>query len=118
MFLNNKSYKLKLLLIFSILILVELLNLKVCSCLFIELKAAMVSLGFDSKNGSIFRMITELDSDGNGNLDFVEFLSLMTAKITDKNTKANLTKVFNMYDDDGKGYLTAENLVRVAADLG
>ena len=37
----------------------------------IELKAAMVSLGFDSKNGSIFKMITDLDSDGNGNLDFV-----------------------------------------------
>ena len=78
----------------------------------------MVSLGFNSKNGSIFRMITELDSDGNGNLDFPEFLSLMTAKISDKNTRAHLAKVFNMYDDDGKGYLTAETLVRVADDLG
>ena len=35
-----------------------------------ELKAAMVSLGFDTKNGAIFQMITDLDSDGNGNLDF------------------------------------------------
>ena len=42
----------------------------------------------------------------------------MTAKISDKNTRAHLSKVFNMYDDDGKGYLTADNLVRVAADLG
>ena len=35
-----------------------------------ELKAAMVSLGFDTKNGAIFQMISDLDSDGNGNLDF------------------------------------------------
>jgi Ca2+-binding EF-hand superfamily protein len=30
----------------------------------------MVSLGFESKNGAIFRMITDLDSDGNGTIDF------------------------------------------------
>jgi hypothetical protein len=30
----------------------------------------MTSLGFESKNGAIFSMIADLDSDGNGNLDF------------------------------------------------
>ena len=78
----------------------------------------MTSLGFDSKNGSIFQMITELDSDGNGNLDFAEFFGLMTTKISDKNSRAQYSKVFNMYDDGKQGYLTADNLARVAADLG
>ncbi len=32
----------------------------------IELKAAMVSLGFDSKNAVIFQMISDLDEDGSG----------------------------------------------------
>ena len=63
-------------------------------------------------------MITDLDSDGNGNLDFGEFFALMTTKISDKNSRAQYSKVFNMYDDDKKGYLTADNLARVAADLG
>lgn len=78
----------------------------------------MVSLGFDSKNGSIFQMITDLDSDGNGNIDFPEFFNLMTTKISDKNSRAQYAKVFAMFDDDKKGYLTAENLVRVAETLG
>ncbi len=78
----------------------------------------MVSLGFDSKNGSIFQMITELDSDGNGNLDFSEFFGLMTTKISDKNGRAQYSKVFAIYDDERKGYITADNLVRVAQTLG
>jgi len=94
------------------------LILKVIYQIKVELKAAMVSLGFDTKNGSIFQMITELDSDGNGNLDFNEFFGLMTTKISDKNTRAQYAKVFAIYDDERKGYITAENLVHVAQTLG
>lgn len=83
-----------------------------------ELKAAMTSLGFESKNGSIFQMICELDSDGNGNLDFNEWFGLMTAKVGDKNTKAHYAKIFAMYDDERTGFLSAKNLRRVAQDLG
>ena len=83
-----------------------------------ELKAAMTSLGFESKNGAIFQMICDLDSDGNGNLDFAEWLSLMTTKIDSKNSKVHYSKVFNMYDDERTGYLSAKNLRRVAQDLG
>jgi Ca2+-binding EF-hand superfamily protein len=74
----------------------------------------MTSLGFESKNGAIFSMITELDGDGNGNIDFPEWFSLMTTKIGDKNTRAHFGKVFNMYDDEKTGYLSAKNLRRVA----
>lgn len=83
-----------------------------------ELKAAMVSLGFESKNGSIFQMITELDSDGNGNIDFAEFFGLMTTKISDKNSRAQYAKVFAIYDEERKGYITVENLANVAQTLG
>ena len=78
----------------------------------------MVSLGFDSKNGAIFKMIADLDSDGNGNIDFGEFFNLMTTKISDKNSRAQYSKVFALFDDDRKGYITAENLVRAAEVLG
>jgi Ca2+-binding EF-hand superfamily protein len=78
----------------------------------------MVSLGFDSKNGSIFQMITELDSDGNGNLDFSEFFGLMTTKMSDRNSRAQYAKVFAIYDDERKGYITADNLIHIAQTLG
>ena len=96
----------------------DLLTLKVQIFVNLELKAAMVSLGFDTKSGSIFQMISELDSDGNGNLDFNEFFGLMTTKISDKNTRAQYAKVFAIFDEEKKGYLTAENLVKVAETLG
>ncbi len=79
-----------------------------------ELKAAMTSLGFESKNGAIFSMIADLDGDGNGNLDFGEWFALMTTKIGDKNTRSHFSKVFAMYDDEKTGYLSAKNLRRVA----
>ena len=64
-----------------------------------ELKAAMTSLGFDTRSGAIFQMISDLDSDGNGNIDFGEFFALMTTKISDKNSRAQYSKVFAMFDD-------------------
>jgi len=35
-----------------------------------ELKAAMTSLGFESKNQTIYQMIADLDADGSGQIDF------------------------------------------------
>ena len=46
-----------------------------------ELKAAMKSLGFEAKNATIFQMITDIDKDGSGNIDFDEFLNMMTDKM-------------------------------------
>jgi Ca2+-binding EF-hand superfamily protein len=36
----------------------------------VELKAAMTSLGFESKNQTIYQMISDLDADGSGQIDF------------------------------------------------
>ena len=85
---------------------------------YIELKAAMVSLGFDSKNAVIFQMISDLDEDGSGVLEFDEWLHLMTSKINTKETRANVDKIFNLYDDEKTGSISIKNLRRVAQDLG
>ena len=39
-----------------------------------ELRAAMQSLGFEAKNQTIYQMITDLDKNKSGNIDFEEFL--------------------------------------------
>lgn len=64
-----------------------------------ELKAAMTSLGFESKNQTIYQMISDLDADGSGQIDFDEFLHLMTARISDKDSRDDIRKVFNLFDD-------------------
>ena len=83
-----------------------------------ELTNAMRSLGFDSKNPAIFKMISDMDEDGSGEIEFDEFLDMMTARISDTNTKEDLERVFKLFDEDRNGEITVENLRRVAKELG
>lgn len=46
-----------------------------------ELKVAMRALGFEPKKEEIKKMISDIDKDGSGTIDFQEFLDLMTAKM-------------------------------------
>jgi hypothetical protein len=43
---------------------------------------------------------------------------MMTAKISDKDSKEDITKVFNLFDSDNKGAITLRDLKRVAKELG
>ena len=87
-------------------------------CIYVELKAAMTSLGFESKNQTIYQMISDLDADGSGQIDFEEFLELMTARVSDKDTRENIRKIFNLFDDEKTGFISIKNLRRVAKELG
>jgi len=42
---------------------------------------AMRALGFEPKKAEIEKMIADIDTDGNGTIDFSEFLEMMTAKM-------------------------------------
>lgn len=77
----------------------------------------MTSLGFESKSGAIFQMISDLDTDGNGTIDFGEWLTLMTKRVNDKDTRANISKIFALYDDERTGFISIKNLRRVAQEL-
>ena len=83
-----------------------------------ELKAAMQSLGFEAKNQTIFQMISDLDANNSGAIDFEEFLDMMTARMSDKDTREDIQKVFRLFDDDNTGHITLKNLRRVARELG
>lgn len=43
---------------------------------------------------------------------------MMTAKMSDKDTREDINKVFNLFDDDQTGHITLRNLKRVANELG
>ena len=78
----------------------------------------MIALGFESKNNSIVQMITDLDADGSGAIDFSEWLALMTKRVNDKDSRANINKIFALYDDERTGFISTKNLRRVASELG
>ena len=77
----------------------------------------MTSLGFESKSGAIFQMISDLDADGNGTIDFSEWFTLMTKRVNDRDSRANVNKIFALYDDERTGYISIKNLRRFAQEL-
>jgi centrin-1 len=83
-----------------------------------ELKVAMRALGFEPKKEDIKKMISEIDKEGSGKIDFHEFLNLMTAKMSEKDTRAEIMKAFRLFDDDETGKISFANLKRVAKELG
>merc|ERR1719392_224243 len=80
-----------------------------------EMKAAMQSLGYESKNDTIFTMLAELDKDGNASLDFEEFLDLMSGKEgkDEKDTKEEIEKVFRLFDTESKGVIVVKDVMKV-----
>ena len=41
----------------------------------------MMSLGYDVKNPLVFQILSNLDKNGKGTIDFDEFLDMMTARM-------------------------------------
>merc|ERR1719269_581133 len=82
-----------------------------------ELKAAMRALGFEVKE-ELKKMISDIDNDGNGDIDFGEFLEMMTGKTGEKDSREDIEKVFKLFDDDNTGKISLRNLRRVAQELG
>merc|ERR1712075_19494 len=83
-----------------------------------ELKAAMRALGFEVKKEELKKMISDIDNDGNGSIEFAEFLEMMTGKMGEKDTREDIEKVFKLFDDDGTSKISFKNLARVAEELG
>merc|ERR1712100_865017 len=83
-----------------------------------EIEAAMRALGFEVKNEELKKMVTDVDNDGNGTIEFAEFLQMMTAKMGEKDTREDIEKVFKLFDDDNTNKISFRNLARVAEELG
>ena len=55
-----------------------------------ELKQALLNLGIDTKNQTLQNMLADIDKNGDANIDFDEFINMMTAKMSDKDTREDL----------------------------
>ena len=78
----------------------------------------MRALGFEPKREEIKKLISEVDKDGTGVIDFPEFLDMMTAKMAERDPREEMLKAFRLFDDDESGKISFKNLKRVAKELG
>ncbi|KAH3848093.1 calmodulin-A-like [Dreissena polymorpha] len=83
-----------------------------------ELGTVMRSLGQNPTDNELKDMINEVDIDGNGTIDFAEFLTMMANKMKDSDQEEEMREAFRVFDKDGNGYISAAELHHVMSNLG
>ena len=83
-----------------------------------ELKVAMRALGFDVKKQEVLGLMREYDRDGAGQIEYPDFLEIMTQKIAERDPVEEILKAFKLFDEDSTGRISLRNLRRVARELG
>jgi calmodulin len=73
----------------------------------------MRSLGQNPTEAELQDMINEVDADGNGTIDFPEFLTMMARKMKDTESEDEIREAFKVFDKDGNGFISAEELRHV-----
>ena len=83
-----------------------------------ELGTVMSSLGQNPTEAELMDIINDIDSNGNGAIDFPEFLTMMARKMKDNDSEEELLEAFKVYDKDGNGLISAAELSHITTNLG
>ena len=64
------------------------------------------------------RVPAQVDADGNGTIDFPEFLTMMARKMKDTDSAEEIKEAFKVFDKDGNGFISAAELRHIMTNLG
>jgi len=81
-----------------------------------DLSTALHTL-FD-KNAVVRQITQDLDKHGHQPMSFSEFVELMTARLGERDSKEDISKVFKLFDIEYNGHINEKNLARICAELG
>ncbi|KAF2298465.1 hypothetical protein GH714_023666 [Hevea brasiliensis] len=84
---------------------------------FEELATAIKSLE-ENPTEELQSMINEVDVNGNGTIEFGEFLNLMARKMKESEAEEELKEAFKVFDKDQDGYISPNELRHVMINLG
>ena len=82
-----------------------------------ELGTVMRSLGQNPTEADLHDIINEVDADRDGTINFNEFLTMMDLKRRQSRAEAELKEAFGLFDRDGNGLISAEELSHVMKNI-
>nr|CAI5831610.1 unnamed protein product [Callosobruchus analis] len=83
-----------------------------------ELGVVMRSLGQRPTETELRDMVNQVDSDGNGTIEFNEFLQMMSKKMKDADGEEELREAFRVFDKNNDGLISSNELRHVMTSLG
>ncbi|XP_063685149.1 uncharacterized protein LOC134819253 [Bolinopsis microptera] len=83
-----------------------------------ELASVMRTLGQDIDEKEVGIMISEVDSDGSGEIDFAEFCTLMSRQMEKADPEFEYKKAFKIFDKRGDGFIDNAELKHVMTNIG
>ncbi|CAH3173548.1 unnamed protein product [Porites lobata] len=84
-----------------------------------ELGTVMESLGENPTEAELKEMISEVDTDGSGTIEWSEFLKMMKERKKEEEfNEEELRDVFKVFDKDNSGFISASELKEVSSKLG
>ena len=83
-----------------------------------DLASLMRSLGVSLTDCSVQDVINDVDVDGNGSIEWPEFLRMMVRRMKPTEMEEELRVAFQWFDRDKDGFLNAKELQMITSALG
>ena len=84
-----------------------------------EIAQVMRTLGQNPTDDEVEQMVSAIDVDGNGEVEFDEFIILMVQQLKKENmAEEELVEVFKVFDKNGDGAIGMDDLIARFAELG
>jgi len=82
-----------------------------------ELKYVMANLGCPQTDKQIEKLINSVDVDGNGMIEFDEFVGIMAERMLRVDSNAEVEQAFGLFDDES-GFVDVEEIRRTFTQMG
>ena len=84
----------------------------------LELANILKSININISDEEIKEIMTEIDLEGNGQINYEEFISILNRREKDVDNEEELLKAFKVFDKEGNGLININELKHIMLTVG